>query len=111
MQQRNEDTRLQLQGANNRAWGQVAIGPTATVAPLAPTMQKPDYLGLALGIGSAVGGGLMKGNANKPPPGWSDQFKNAPAPPMQNFQKYGPAFGDDYTANWSRVNGFNLNVK
>ena len=111
MQQRNEDTRLQLQGANNKAWSQVATQPTPGFAPPRPEMQKPDYLGLALGIGSAVGSGLMKGNANKPPPGWSDQFKNAPAPPIQNFQKYGPAFGDDYTANWSRVNGFNLNVK
>ena len=68
--QRNEDTRLQLMGANNKAWSQVAIGPTATVAPPPPQMQKPDYLGLATGLIGAVGGGIMKKNAGKAPPGW-----------------------------------------
>ena len=73
--QRNEDTRLQLQGANNKAWSQVAIQPTAGIAPLAPTMQQPDYLGLATGVIGAVGSVLMAGNANKPPPAWQEQLK------------------------------------
>ena len=101
MQQRNEDTRLQLQGANNKAWSQVAVQPTATMAPDAPVMQKPDYLGLALGIGSAVGGGLMQGNANKPPPGWGDNLKTPPAS--------GSTYKLPTADNWG--NGFDLNIK
>ena len=73
--QRNEDTRLQLQSANNKAWSQVAIQPTAAMAPAAPVMQKPDYLGLATGVIGAVGSGLLAGNANKPPPAWQEQLK------------------------------------
>jgi hypothetical protein len=75
IQQRNEDTRLQLQSANNKAWSQVAIAPTPGIAPLAPVMQKPDYFGLATGLIGAVGGGIMKGNANAAPPAWNDSFK------------------------------------
>ena len=121
MQQRNEDTRLQLQGANNRAWGQVAIGPTATVAPLAPTMQKPDYLGLALGIGSAVGGGLMKGNANKAPEGWGAGNK-AMASNFRTDLNFGNNFNTPSNIGFPSLktptfntsgfgNGFNLNAK
>jgi hypothetical protein len=94
--QRNEDTRLQLQGANNKAWSQVAIGPTATLAPLAPEMKKPDYLGLALGIGSAVGSGIMKNNAKKAPNGFDLSGGFTP-----------PNWGNNYKPNFSFSSAIN----
>ena len=89
--QRNEDTRLQLQSANNKAWSQVAIQPTAPLAPLAPEMKKPDYLGLALGIGSAVGGGLMKGIGNKAPNAFNPSGGST-LPSLADSFNYKPSF-------------------
>jgi hypothetical protein len=129
MQQRNEDTRLQLQGANNRAWGQVAIQPTATIAPPPPTMQKPDYLGLALGVASAVGSGIMKNNAGKAPPGWNtpEGMKNGYNTDLSGItgniglpdwgggtgglHDWNNSFGYNSSLKIGRVNGYNLNVK
>ena len=114
MQQRNEDTRLQLQSTNNKAWGQVAIQPTATIAPPPPTMQKPDYLGLALGVASAVGSGIMKKNELKPKSPWDKP--PPPPPPAHNGPNYriggeyfGPAFGGDVNRTLLRTNGFRTN--
>ena len=114
--QRNEDTRLQLQSANNKAWSQVAIQPTASIAPLAPVMQKPDYLGLATGVIGAVGGGLMNGNANKAPNGWTGQ---SGAPTAGNFRtdlkipgiNYGGGSNLKFPSGDGWTNGFNFNSR
>lgn len=67
MMQRNEDTRLQLTSANNKAWGQVAIAPTPGMAPPPPMMQSgPSGIGLAAGIlsgAATAAGGFAKAKA------------------------------------------------
>jgi hypothetical protein len=79
-------------------------------------MQKPDYLGLALGIGSAVGGGLMKGNANAAPKGWTGQ---SGAPTAGNFRtdlkipgiNYGGGSNLKFPSGDGWTNGFNFNSR
>jgi hypothetical protein len=129
IQQRNEDTRLQLQSANNKAWSQVAIAPTPGIAPLAPVMQKPDYFGLATGLIGAVGGGIMKNNAGKAPPGWNtpEGMKNGYNTDLSGItgniglpdwgggtgglHDWNNSFGYNSNLKIGRVNGYNLNVK
>jgi len=64
MIRRNEQTRLELLGANNRAWSQVSIQPSPGVAPPQPVMAPgPSGLGLVSGIlgGVASGIGALQG--------------------------------------------------
>lgn len=102
MMQRNEDTRLQLMGANNRAWSQVAIAPTPGLAPPVPIMASgPNGIGLVSGIlgGIATGAsGFMKAKAPDAGSGGNNTSKSGytfnPKPDNPAYQ--GPAFGPSY---------------
>ena len=60
--QRMMDIRNKYQSARNRAFGQVAIAPQQTIAPLAPTqVSGPSNLSLFAGIGSSVVDGITTG--------------------------------------------------
>jgi hypothetical protein len=109
--QRNEDTRLQLMGANNKAWNQVATPPTPTVAPPPPQMQKPDYFGLATGLIGAVGGGLMKGSSNKAPSGWNDTVKYNPSTQVDPGLKGWGGTGGYSQYNWGPKNAVFTDLK
>lgn len=65
---RNEDYRLQLQSANNRAWSNVAIAPTPDTPPPQPVMAPgPSGLGLAAGIAGGIASGIGAFNSLKAP--------------------------------------------
>lgn len=57
MRTRNEDIRLQLKSANNKAYSEVALKPIAGIAPPQPILSDPG-MGLALGLASATAAGI-----------------------------------------------------
>lgn len=95
---RNEDYRLQLQSANNRAWSNVAIAPTPDVAPPQPVMAAgPSGLGLAAGIVGGIASGIGAFNSLKAPSAGS----------WDNANPWGKAGNNDpYNAFGNAQNGF-----
>jgi len=62
MQQARMDTQRQLTSANNRAFGQVAIAPQRTIAPLAPVqLNGPSTMSLFGNIGGSIIEGAQAG--------------------------------------------------
>lgn len=108
--QRNEDTRLQMVSANNRAWSQVAMAPTPDVAPPPPTMVAgPSGIGLASGILGSVASGIGAYNSLKAP-----NALGGNPPPFSQVNLNANPFKMDPAAfnyNWKPMfgNGFNYN--
>jgi len=118
MIQRNEDTRLQLQGANNKAYSQIALRPIAGIAPPKPVLSDPS-IGLAAGLLGSVASGVSAFNALKAPSaGNFGSNNNWGGSGASNFQpnttipgiNYGgvPSFSMPSAAGWS--NSFNYQV-
>ena len=127
MIQRNEDNRLQLQSANNKAWSQVALAPTPGIAPPQPVMVGgPSGIGLVSGILGGISSGIGAYMGAKAPKdrdnpyggqqgGWGGQSFNGtklapdtpqlvPTPKIPNPPSFPKA------NNWGG-NGFNYNSR
>ena len=73
MIRRNEQTRQELRGANNKAWSEVALKPIPGMAPPRPIMQAgPSGLGLAAGILGGIGQGIGAFQSLQAPQGFTD---------------------------------------
>lgn len=82
--QRQEDIRRQMQGANNKAFSQVALKPIAGIAPPKPVLSDPT-MGLVAGLAGAAAGGIGAFNSLKAPQAFTGT-SNLPGANPANFQ-------------------------